>query len=174
MEKTKTIGIRGGARRWPRNAARAQDDSALLDLLVKKKVITDQEAEQTKAELAQQYASTPAGKLSLSTPVQQIRLYGDAPCALRIPRRGSALGPKGFAPSDTANADRFRYRLRLGADVTLTDNWFLGVRLETSNDARSTNVTASNRLRASGAVAGQVRGLFRAFGKAGTAGQARW
>ena len=33
-------------------AARAQDSSALLDLLVKKKVITEQEAEQTRADLA--------------------------------------------------------------------------------------------------------------------------
>ncbi|MGB8355879.1 MAG: putative porin [Chthoniobacteraceae bacterium] len=121
------------------NAARAQDDSALLDLLVKKKVINSQEAEQTKAELAQEYASTSAGKLKLSTPVQQIRLYGDA--RLRYEYREGSNGAAGV--NDTANADRFRYRLRLGADVTLTDDWFLGIRLETSNDGRSSNVTES-------------------------------
>ncbi|MGB8356244.1 MAG: putative porin [Chthoniobacteraceae bacterium] len=123
------------------NAAKAQDDSALLDLLVKKKVISSQEAEQTKAELAQQYASTPAGKLSLSTPVQQIRLYGDARLRYEYREGGADLPPAGS--HDTANADRVRYRLRLGADVTLTDDWFLGIRLETSNNGRSTNVTES-------------------------------
>ncbi len=92
---------------------------------MKKKVITDQEAEQTKAELAQEYAATPAGKLNLSTPIQQIRLYGDA--RLRYDyREGNALGLNAAHASDTANADQFRYRLRLGADVTLTDQWFLG------------------------------------------------
>jgi len=144
-------------------ASRAQD-SALLDLLVKKKVITEQEADQTKAELAQEYAATPAGKLSLSTPVQQIRLYGDARVRYEYREAGS-LGPAGYAASDTANADRARYRLRLGADVTLTDNWFLGVRLETSNDGRSTNVTESNT--GSGAASGQA-GVVPPFGKAGT------
>jgi len=122
-------------------ASRAQD-SALLDLLVKKKVITEQEADQTKAELAQEYAATPAGKLSLSTPVQQIRLYGDARMRYEY-REGNAFLPNTQGASDTANADRVRYRLRLGADVTLTDDWFLGIRLETSNSGRSTNVTES-------------------------------
>jgi len=136
------------------NAARAQDDSALLDLLVKKKIITDQEAEQTKSELAQQYASSPAGKLNLSTPIQQIRLYGDA--RLRYDyREGNTQGASGG--SDSSNADQIRYRLRIGADVTLTDDWFLGIRLDTSNNARSTNVTDSQ---------GQTN--TAPFGKAGT------
>lgn len=135
--------------------AKAQD-SALLDLLVKKKVISDQEAEETRAELAKEYAATPAGKINISTPVSQIRLYGDA--RLRYEwREGNAFGPNVNGVSDTANADRFRYRLRIGADVTLTDDWFLGVRLETSNGGRSTNVTLSN-----GATTAP-------FGKAGTA-----
>jgi len=138
------------------NVASAQD-SALLDLLVKKKVITDQEAEETRAELAKEYASTPAGKINISAPVSQIRIYGDG--RLRYEwREGNKLNAGAGLPSDTANADRFRYRLRLGADITLTDNWMFGVRLETSNNGRSTNVTESN-----------TGTNIPPFGKAGTA-----
>ena len=50
-------------------AARAQDAGALLDLLVRKKIITDQEAEDVRAELTKQTAETSAGKLKLSTPI---------------------------------------------------------------------------------------------------------
>ena len=135
------------------NAAVAQD-SALLDLLVKKKVITDQEAESTRAELAKEYASTSAGKISISTPVQQIRIYGDG--RLRYDAREANKLNTAPGASDTASANRFLYRLRLGADVKLTDEWGLGVRLDTGNGSRSTNVTASS----SAATA--------PFGKAGT------
>ena len=57
---------------------RAQDAGALLDLLVRKKLITDQEAEEVRAELTKESASTSAGKLKLSTPITELELYGDA------------------------------------------------------------------------------------------------
>ena len=66
--------------------ARAQDAGALLDLLVRKKVISDQEAEEVRAELAKEVASTSAGKWKLSTPINEIELYGDA--RLRYEYRG--------------------------------------------------------------------------------------
>ena len=46
-------------------AARAQEAGALLDLLVRKKLITDQEAEEVRGELVKEYASTSAGKWKL-------------------------------------------------------------------------------------------------------------
>ena len=105
-------------------------DSALLDLLVKKKIITDQEAEETRAELSKEYASTPAGKIDFSTPVKQIQLHGDARLRYEY-RQGQSATNLSYA-----NADQFRYRLRIGANVTLTDQWSLGVRLETGSSAR--------------------------------------
>jgi len=42
--------------------ARAQDAGALLDLLVRKKIITDQEAEEVRADLKKEAATTSAGK----------------------------------------------------------------------------------------------------------------
>ena len=50
-------------------ASRAQDAGALLDLLVKKRIITDQEAEEVRGELVKDVASTSAGKLKLSAPI---------------------------------------------------------------------------------------------------------
>ena len=43
-------------------AARAQDAGALLDLLVKKRLISDQEAEEVRSELVKDSATTAAGK----------------------------------------------------------------------------------------------------------------
>ena len=52
-------------------AARAQDSGALLDLLVRKGLITDQEAEDVRADLVKENAATPAGmpwRMAQNTP----------------------------------------------------------------------------------------------------------
>jgi len=56
----------------------AQDAGALLDLLVKKKLISDQEAEEVRSELTKQVSETSGGKWKLSSPITEIELYGDA------------------------------------------------------------------------------------------------
>ena len=71
--------------------ARAQDSGALLDLLVRKKIITDQEAEEVRAELTKEAATTSAGKLKLSTPITEIEIYGDA--RVRYEVRTGETGP---------------------------------------------------------------------------------
>jgi hypothetical protein len=115
-------------------SARAQDNGALLDLLVRKKLITDQEAEEVRAELTKESATTSAGKWKLSTPVTELELYGDARLRYEI-RSGETL------TDDTQQRNRERYRLRLGLRGILADDWFFGVRLETNTNSRSTNVT---------------------------------
>src|SRR4029079_12254956 len=69
--------------------ARAQDAGALLDLLVKKKLISDQEAEEVRGELVKEAATTSAGKWKLSTPITELELYGDV--RLRYEYRGGRL-----------------------------------------------------------------------------------
>ena len=59
-------------------SVRAQDAGALLDLLVRKHVISDQEAEEVRAELVKESASTAAGKWKLSAPITELELYADA------------------------------------------------------------------------------------------------
>ena len=89
-----------------------------------------------------------ADKWKLSTSVTEMELYGDA--RFRYDYRGGETkdrGPVG-APgagvagtNDWLERERERYRLRLGLRGTLLDDWFFGLRLETSANARSTNVT---------------------------------
>src|SRR5438477_4966427 len=120
-------------------AARAQDAGALLDLLVRKKIITDQEAEEVRAELTKETAATSAGKWKLSAPITELELYGDA--RLRYEYRSGRTAGDVSPPNDWQERKRERYRLRLGLRGVLLDDWFFGVRLETSQNPRSTNVT---------------------------------
>jgi len=122
-------------------AARAQDSGALLDLLVKKGVISDQEAEDVRADLVKENSATAAGKLKLSTSVTELELYGDT--RVRYEVRSGQTGPPDTInpPGDTFQRNRARYRLRIGLRGTLVDDWFFGIRLETSSNPRSTNVT---------------------------------
>ena len=132
----------------PISKLRAQDAGALLDLLVKKKLISDQEAEEVRAELTKQVSETSGGKWKLSTPITEIELYGDI--RLRYAYQGGqtdddspvARPANGIAGHDDwQERDRWRYRLRLGLRGTLADDWFFGIRMETSTSPRSTNVT---------------------------------
>jgi hypothetical protein len=88
-----------------------------------------------------------ADKWKLSTSITEMELYGDV--RLRYQYNGGRTDDTPVAPPgagvagthDWQERERERYRLRLGLRGTLLDDWFFGVRLETSNNARSTNVT---------------------------------
>ena len=130
-------------------AAHAQDSNALLDLLVKKKIVTQKEAASLRSDLAKEQAASVAAvpaassstKLKLSTPLTEIELYGDARVRYEV-RNGQTGSPDPINPAgDTYQRNRARYRLRIGLKGTLVDDWFFGVRLETSSNPRSTNIT---------------------------------
>jgi Putative porin len=122
--------------------ARAQDAGALLDLLVKKRIITDQEAEEVRGELTKEAAATSAGKWKISAPITEVELYGDMRVRYEA-RQGTTadIVPGSPGPNDTLKRSRERYRFRLGLRGTLVDDWFFGLRIETSTNPRSTNVT---------------------------------
>src|SRR5919108_2294936 len=122
---------------------RAQEAGALLDLLVRKRIITDQEAEEVRAELVKESASTAAGKWKLSAPITEIELYGDA--RMRYEYRAGRL-PDHFQfgqdnQNDWQERKRQRYRFRLGVRGTVLDDWFFGMRMETNSNPRSANIT---------------------------------
>jgi len=126
-------------------AARAQDAGALLDLLVKKRLISDQEAEEVRSELVKESASTSAGKWKLSAPITELELYGDVRLRYEVREGRLPSNNQGNFGQDHLNdwyeRYRNRYRLRVGLRGTLADDWFFGLRLETSASSRSTNVT---------------------------------
>src|SRR5256885_2202264 len=118
----------------------AQDAGALLDLLVKKRLITDQEAEEVRAELTKEVSTTSAGKWKLSAPITELELYGDV--RLRYEYRGGRTPDNNSVTEDDwQERSRERYRVRIGLGGTLADDCFFGIRLETSNKRNSPNVT---------------------------------
>jgi Putative porin len=79
-------------------------------------------------------------KWKLFPAITELELFGDM--RLRYEYRGGRLPSDDPShPNDWQERERERYRLRLGLRGTLLDDWFFGLRLETSASARSTNVT---------------------------------
>ncbi len=102
-----------------------------------------------------------ADKWKLSTSITEMELYGDI--RLRYQYNGGETNSTGpvAAPgagvagtSDWQERERERYRLRLGLRGTLLDDWFFGLRLETSANSRSTNVTFGDDTSSSSAGGG--------------------
>jgi hypothetical protein len=122
-------------------------DSALLDALVKKGVLSDQEAEDIRAQDQKEYNTTAASKISLASSIKTITFYGDL--RLRYEMRDGTT-PSGFTGNggklltskDSEDDNRWRYRLRFGLKGTLYDNFFFGLRASSNpNYDRSGNVT---------------------------------
>ena len=79
-------------------------------------------------------------KWKLFPAITELELFGDL--RLRYEYRGGRLPSNDpDNPNDWQERERERYRLRIGLRGTVLDDWFFGVRLETSASARSTNVT---------------------------------
>ena len=116
-------------------AARAQSDSALLDALVKKGVLSDQEAKEIRTDDAKEYATTPAGKLSMGDYIKNLTFYGDG----RL--RFDSYAQNNYNSNSKNVNDRFRYRVRLGADYTYSDNLKAGVELTSGTADDTANQT---------------------------------
>ena len=79
-------------------------------------------------------------KWKLSPALTELELYGDA--RVRYEYRGGRLpSDDPTHPNDWYERERERYRVRLGLRGTVLDDWFFGIRLETSTSDRSTNMT---------------------------------
>lgn len=133
-------------------SALAQDSGALIDLLVKKGIVTDQEAEDLRADLTKEFATTNAGKLNLSGPITEIKFSGD----LRARYEYNAVVPEtatgGAAVSNETSRQRFRFRFN--TDVVLQKGWTTGFAFETAQASDSGNQTFTG--------AGDDYGLFLA------------
>ena len=123
-------------------AAVAQDSGALVEALVKKGILSDQEAEEIRADLTKEFGQTPAGKINLSSAVTQLKIYGDA--RVRYQWENKQDQTAGTASTNNADRSRFRYRVRLGAEYALTDKFKTGIQLETSLASDSTNNNFGN------------------------------
>jgi hypothetical protein len=116
----------------------------LLNKLEKKGVLTADEADQLKAEndAGQTNTVTQAqpSVWKISNTFKSINLYGDF--RLRYEYRGVDNVP-GASPN-TFYRERFRYALRFGIRGDLVDDFYYGLRLETSTNPRSPWATFGN------------------------------
>src|ERR1035438_10193446 len=115
----------------------ASSENPLLDMLIKKGILTEDEAKKIEAEtVAEQtnaMSNPPISGLKISDSIKAMQLFGDV--RLRYEYRGADNAP-GATP-DTYYRERFRYALRVGIRGDLYDDFSYGIRLETSNNPRS-------------------------------------
>jgi hypothetical protein len=109
-------------------------NDALIELLLKKGVISQDEAAQVEAEAAAMSTNEAAmmapSKWKISDGIKSVELFGDL--RLRYEYR-SANTPVG----DAITQRRFRYALRIGLRGDVTDDFYYGFRLETAANPRS-------------------------------------
>jgi hypothetical protein len=109
----------------------------LLDVLIKKGVLTEQEAKDIKAEAEAGQTNAPpssTSKWKLSAGLKNIELIGDLRARYEY-RQAEAPGDGGVI------LNRYRYALRLGLRGDLFDSFYYGLRLETASNPRSPWVT---------------------------------
>ena len=122
------------------NSPAPVSNDALLNALVRKGILTQDEALQIQKEAAASQTNaynTGASKWKLPDAIKDIGLYGDF--RFRYEYRGVDNVP-GVSP-DTFYRERFRYAVRLGIRGDMTDDIDYGLRVETSTNPRSPWVT---------------------------------
>jgi hypothetical protein len=122
--------------------AQSQSNSAVNDLLNKleqKGILTEDEADQLKAESASDKTNEanlaqPSPSIwKISNTFKSVQLFGDV--RFRYEYRGEDNIPG--ASQNTFYRERLRYAIRVGLRGDLVDNFFYGIRLETGTWARS-------------------------------------
>ena len=114
-----------------------EGQSALVDALVKKGVLSQQEADDIRADLAKDEQNSSASKLQISSFIEKLRLYGDMRLRYQYQNARTTTDYTNNAGEDR---NRYRYRLRLGAEYIYDEHWSAGVRLETATADNSANV----------------------------------
>jgi hypothetical protein len=115
----------------------AQTNDLLLDLLVKKGLVTQDEAEKLKTEsesLQSSNASASYPKWTIGNGIKSVELFGDI--KLRFENRVARTPSWGGV-----DMDRYRYALRIGLRGDLAGDFYYGLRLETASNPRSPWVT---------------------------------
>jgi hypothetical protein len=109
----------------------------LLDLMIQKGMVTQEEAARVRAEADALRTNAlvnamppPESKWKLSNGLKSVELFGDL--RLRYEHR------QANAPDDSRiELDRIRYSVRVGLRGEVFDDWYYGVRLDTSANSRS-------------------------------------
>ncbi|HWI57358.1 MAG TPA: putative porin [Bacillota bacterium] len=121
-------------------AAQAQTSSAdaLINKLVEKGILTEKEAKDLAAETIQTNQVS-ASKWKINDAIKQIGIYGDV--RFRYEYRSADNAPGSGSSKDDYYRERFRYAVRVGIRGDLFDDFYYGLRVETSTNPRSPWVT---------------------------------
>ena len=119
--------------------ANAQD-SALIDILQRKGVLSAKEAASIREEM-KHGSDDSASKIKLNSAVSELKLYGDLRMRYEYSDRDAQLPPNAGGGANVSQLSRWRFRLRLNADFKLGEHVFGGVELQTNNQSDSPNQT---------------------------------
>jgi len=134
-------------------AAQAQTNDLLLDLLVKKGIVSQNEAKELRVEaeklkseseaLKTNNAFVSGSKWKIGNAINSVELFGDV--RFRYEGRDARTPTGGLL-----ELDRYRYALRLGLRGDLASDFYYGLRLETAANPRSPWVTFGTSSSATG------------------------
>src|SRR5690349_696523 len=117
-----------------------QSADALINKLVEKGILTQKEGQDLLAETAPSTNLLSASKWKLNDAIKNITLFGDV--RFRYEHRSAQNFPAETGdPQSAYYRERFRYAVRLGLRGDLFDDFYYGLRLETSSNPRSPWVT---------------------------------
>jgi hypothetical protein len=141
----KTLALLGSLAIGSASVALAQDSGPIIDKLVAKGLLSDQEGEDLRAEMLRDFGTTSPGKLDISSAVTKLKISGDARVRYQfdneIPNTNNSAA--NLAANDR-DRNRYRYRVRLGLEAELGPKWTAATRLETASGATSTNADLGN------------------------------
>ena len=123
--------------------ATAADDSALIDILQRKGVLSEKEANSVREELKHSNNDS-ASKIKLNSAVSELKLYGDLRLRYQYESKDAQLLPQNGGGANVSQSSRWRYRLRLNADFKLGEHVYGGVELATNSDSDSPNQSFEN------------------------------
>ena len=117
--------------------AHAQSDDALINKLVKKGILTEDEAADLRKESDKDFSKSFSAKTGMADWVNSMKFYGDVrlryeelDSRAQVFDNGQSTTPAGTPGlRDFPGRTRFRYRLRFGTTVTMMDNLEAGMRL---------------------------------------------
>lgn len=116
----------------------AQDSGPLIDLLIKKGIVTDQEAEDLRVSLVKDFTNnTSAGKMNLSSSLVEFKMSGDIRMRYEYNNQVPELATGAAALKNETSRQRFRFRFN--TDVLLQKGWNAGFALETGQANDSAN-----------------------------------
>jgi hypothetical protein len=122
----------------------ADNNDALLDILVRKGILTEKEAAGVQEEMINEEKGQSASKIKLTNSISELRLYGDIRLRYQYDDKDTQLTNEQGGEANVSQRSRWRFRLRLNADFKLGENVFGGVELQTNQASDSANQSFEN------------------------------